>query len=69
METLLCMMIDLWVIRNKVVHGKEYQQQQQQQKERKKERASVKVRAFNNKQEEKRANDAFLFYNDVDERN
>ena len=61
-ETCLCMMIELWELRNKEVHGKEAASLEQKRKE----RAAITVRELHKLEEQSRPSDSILFYQDVD---
>ena len=60
-ETCLRMMIELWEMRNKEVHGKEAAAIEQKRKE----RAAITVRELHKLEEQSRASDSILFYQDV----
>ena len=62
-ETCLRMMIELWEMRNKEVHGKEAAAIEQKRKE----RAAIIVRELHNLEEQARPSDSNLFYQDVEE--
>ena len=53
-ETCLCMMIELWEMRNEEVHGKEAAAIEQKRKE----RAAITVRALHNLEEQARPSDS-----------
>ena len=57
------MMIELWKIRNKEVHGKDKATKQQKRKA----KAAISVRALQDLQEQAHPSDSFLFYPDVEE--
>ena len=58
------MMIDLWEIRNKEVHGKDKAMKQQKRKT----KAAINVRDLHGLQDQARPGDSFLFYWDVVEK-
>ena len=63
-ETCLQMMINLWEIRNGEIHGKEEAVKQQKRKA----KAAISVRALHELQDQSQPSDAFLFYQDVEEK-
>ena len=62
-ETCLRMIIDLWELRNKEVHGKEEATKQKKRKD----KAAISVRALHDLEEIARPSDSFLFYQDVEQ--
>ena len=61
-ETCLCMMIELWEMRNDEVHGKEAASIEHKRKE----RAAITVRALHKLEEQARPSDSILFYQDME---
>ena len=62
-ETCSQMMIDLWEIRNKEVHGKDKATKQKQRKA----KAAISVQDLHKLQDQACPRNAFLFYQDVEE--
>ena len=61
-ETCLPMMIDLWELRNKEVHGKDEVRKQQKRKA----NAATSMQALHDLQKIARPSDSFLFYENVE---
>ena len=61
-ETCLCMMIEIWEMRNKEVHGKEAASIEQKRKE----RAAITVRELHKLEEQSQPSVFILFYQDVE---